>query len=85
MLSYVLGTQIVHSNNTQDVCSPGPNVTVTSDQYASWSNEIYSRLFYYQLGHSIVATLMFVVTLCGEFLVCVMLQDVGHMAICNVT
>lgn len=54
----------MHSDDTLAVCAD--NSTVTSDQYASWSNEIYHRLFYYQLGHSIFATLMFVVTLCGE-------------------
>ena len=54
----------MHSDSTMDVC--GPNTTASSDQYATWSNEIYNRLFYYQLGHSIFATLMFVVTLCGE-------------------
>lgn len=63
LLSYVLGTQIVHSDDTSEVC--GPNTSVTSDQYASWSNDIYYRLFYYQLGHSIFATLMFIVTLCA--------------------
>ena len=59
--SYILAPLVVHSDDTNTVCSGNG----TDDMNNAWMNTIYNRLLYYLSGQALVSLILIVVTLFG--------------------
>ena len=64
LISYGLGPFLVHSDNTNIVCSGN----ATADMQYSWTQTIYSQLVYYLSGQVAVSLLFIIVTLIGRLI-----------------